>query len=85
MVVGLVLELVKLVGGMLLKAYLSQPDVDAIFAPYKDQPVTPELITTIRRQLIARARRGDPLDDPEIRKMLQDGGEDPDSLRTQLG
>ena len=82
MVVGLVLELVKLVGGMLLKAYLTQPDVDAIFAPHLGKPVTPELIKEIRAQLIARARRRDPLDDPEIRAMLKAGGEDPDSMRT---
>lgn len=79
---NLILQLAFLVGNLVAKVMLSREEVKGVFARYEGMDITPDLIKAIRNELLDKAKLKDPLGDPEIRALLEEGGTDPETLRT---
>lgn len=72
--VGVVVTIIK--AGRLAKAQM-----DEIFAKYKDEPVTKEMIEKVRLELLDKAQISHAVDDPFIRSEIEKMGINPDELK----
>jgi len=78
---ALALALLPLVITLVQRFFLSTEAVKNILGSFADKPATSENIEAARKALLDAAKLSSPLDDVEIRQLLEADGINPDSLR----
>ena len=76
-----IMELVTLGIGLVKTGLLSYLEVKGVLAKYQDKAATPENVEAARQELLAAAKIPQAVDDPQIRKLLEEIGVDPETLR----